>query len=115
MSHMRTMTFDLSPRGDISSAPPRILGRPLSIMSDTDGIDVCDNVRSQRFRPKARKQDVEAYIESCRTKFGCFEGDGSEDDITGEWVGARSRDYHVTTFYFWLGTYELYFMLLSPS
>lgn len=72
-------------RGEISSVPPRILGRPLSIMSDTDGIgDLCDTIKNQRIRPKARKQDVEMYIESCRTKFGCFEVDGSGDDLAGE-------------------------------
>ena len=29
---------------------------------------------------------MEAYVESCRTKFGCFEGDNSGDDLAGEWV-----------------------------
>ena len=71
-------------RGEISSAPPRILGRPLSIMSDTDGIgELCEGIKNQRFRPKARKQDVDLYIESCRTKYGCFEGENSGDDIAG--------------------------------
>ena len=71
-------------RGEISSAPPRILGRPLSILSDTDGIgELCDSIKNQRFRPKARKQDVELYIESCRIKYGCFQDEGSEDDLTG--------------------------------
>ena len=35
------------------------------------------------FRPKARKKDVEAFIESCRTKFGCFETGNSEQDLAG--------------------------------
>ena len=35
-------------------------------------------------RPKARKKDVEMYIESCRTKFGCFETGGPGEDLAGE-------------------------------
>ena len=35
------------------------------------------------FRPKAREQDVEAFIESCRLKFGCFDTGNSEQDLTG--------------------------------
>ena len=35
-------------------------------------------------RPKARKRDVEAYIESCRTKFGCFETGGPGEDLAGK-------------------------------
>ena len=77
-------------RGEISSAPPRILGRPLSILSDTDGIgELCDNIKSQRFRPKARKQDVELYIESCRIKYGYFQDDASAEDLTGGWVWSQ--------------------------
>lgn len=69
-------------RGEISSVPPRILGRPMSVISDTDGIgELCENIKKQRFRAKARKQDVEVYMESCRTKFGCFEEEGN--DIAG--------------------------------
>ena len=37
-------------------------------------------------RPKARKRDVEAYIESCRTKFGCFETGGPGEDLAGEYM-----------------------------
>ena len=60
-------------RGEMSAAPPRILGRPLSVISDTDGMgEVYDNIKTRRFRPKARKMDVDLYIESCLTKFGCF-------------------------------------------
>lgn len=69
-------------------------------MSDTDGIgDLCD-IKNQRFRPKARKQDVDAYIESCRTKFGCFEGDGSPDDLAGEWVLVTYLD-HMIILWMW--------------
>ena len=37
-------------------------------------------------RPKARKKDVEMYIESCRTKFGCFETGGPGEDLAGEYT-----------------------------
>ena len=56
-------------------------------VSDTDGIgEACAGGKMLEFRPKARVKDVENYIDSCRTKFGCFESDGSEDDLVGEWV-----------------------------
>lgn len=81
-------------RGNVQTAPPRILGRPLSVISDTDGIgDVCDSIKNQQFRPKARKQDVETYIESCRTKFGCVETENSDNDLAGEMM--RSCDSHL--------------------
>ena len=37
-------------------------------------------------RPKARKKDVEMYIESCRTKFGCFETGGPGEDLAGKYI-----------------------------
>jgi len=33
--------------------------------------EVYERIKTHRFRPKARKQDVELYVESCCTKFGC--------------------------------------------
>ena len=67
-------------------------------MSDTDGIgDLYDTIKSRRFRPKARKQDVELYVESCRTKFGCFETDSSGDDLAGMYVITCG----------WLGSHDL--------
>lgn len=73
---------NFDPRGELSAAPPSILGRPLSIMSDTDGIgELCEGIKNHRFRPKARRQDVRAYIESCCAKYGC--GEASEEDTTG--------------------------------
>ena len=61
-------------------------------MSDTDGIgELCEDIKNQRFRPKARKQDVEMYIESCRTKYGCFEGENSGDDIAGRVLDVNHR------------------------
>lgn len=74
----------VSYRGQFPSEPPRLLGRPLSIISDTDGIgEATAGGRSMELRPKARKRDVEAYIESCRTKFGCFETGGPGEDLAG--------------------------------
>ena len=56
-------------------------------VSDTDGIgEACAGGKMLEFRPKARVKDVENYIDSCRTKFGCFESDGSADDLVGELV-----------------------------
>ena len=53
-------------------------------MSDTDGLgEVCSGGKSLEFRPKAHKKDVENYIDSCRTKFGCFESEGLDDDLAG--------------------------------
>ena len=46
-------------------------------------------------RPKAREKDVEAYIESCRTKFGCFESGGPGDDLAGEKFRYIPPDRHV--------------------
>jgi hypothetical protein len=74
-------------RGQFPSEPPRLLGRPLSIISDTDGIgEATAGGRSMELRPKARKRDVEMYIESCRTKFGCFETGGPGEDLAGEYM-----------------------------
>ncbi len=81
-------------RGELSSAPPRILGRPLSVISDTDGMgEVYENIKTRRFRPKTRKQDVDLYVESCRTKFGCFV---HGDQLTGERCkGAGNKEWVV--------------------
>ena len=63
------------------------MGRPLSIISDTDGIgEATAGGRSMELRPKARKKDVEMSIESCRTKFGCFETGGPGEDLAGEYM-----------------------------
>ena len=47
-------------------------------------------VKVLEFRPKARKKDVESYVEACRTKFGCFgtgaavnSSDASQNDLIG--------------------------------
>lgn len=75
-----TAAYD--PRG--LTADPRVLGRPLSQFSDTDSIgESVSGGRTLEFRPKARKKDVENYIESCRTKFGCFEMGNSDQNLAG--------------------------------
>ena len=73
-----TAAYD--PRG--FTADPRVLGRPLSQFSDTDSIgESMSSGRILEFRPKARKKDVENFIESCRTKFGCFEMGNSDQTL----------------------------------
>ncbi|XP_064397800.1 striatin-interacting proteins 2-like [Halichondria panicea] len=72
------------PRANMPSEPPRVLDRPLSQVSDTDGMgEVCSGGKSLEFRPKAHKKDVDSYVDACRTKFGCFESEGLDDDLTG--------------------------------
>ena len=62
------------------------------MVSDTDGMgEVYDNIKTQQFRPKARKQDVDLYVESCRTKYGCSAGDQLTSKREG-WVGGVSLD-----------------------
>lgn len=78
-----TAAYD--PRGGEQAGPnSRNLGRPLSMISEADSIgEACAGGKMLEFRPKARKKDVEAFIESCRTKFGCFETGNSEQDLAG--------------------------------
>lgn len=63
------------PRGGLT---PKTFG---SQLSHTDSLIGARKVLE--FRPKARQRDVEAYIESCRTKFGCFETGSSSDNLAG--------------------------------
>ena len=51
---------------------------------------MCEGIKNHRFRPKARKHDVEAYVESCMAKFGCCETSTPGDDLAG-----KSYDSHV--------------------
>ena len=75
-----TAAYD--PRG--VAADPLQLGKPLPQFSDTDSIgESVSGGRPLEFRPKARKRDVELFIESCRTKFGCFETGDSDYNFTG--------------------------------
>ena len=65
---------------------PGLISRPLSMVSDTDGLVVCGGAKGLDFRPKTRKRDVENFVENCRAKFGCYEtsGDSPESlDVTG--------------------------------
>ena len=77
-----TPAFD--PRGQIDGAAARI-SRGISQMSDTDSIgDISiSGGKGLDFRPKARTKDVEAFVELCRSKYGCFESGESGNDISG--------------------------------
>ena len=67
-----TPAFD--PRGQIDGAAARI-NRGISQVSDTDSVgDISiSGAKGLDFRPKARSKDVEGFVESCRSKYGCFE------------------------------------------
>ena len=80
-----TATYD--PRGNEppsthkeSSQLPGLLSRPVSIITEPDTIVNISNQKGLDFRPKARKKDLEYFIESCRSKFGCYEAPGSTQD-----------------------------------
>lgn len=77
-----TPAFD--PRGQIDGAAARI-SRGISQMSDTDSIgDISiSGGKGLDFRPKARVRDVEAYIESCRSKYGCFDPGDAGNVLAG--------------------------------
>lgn len=75
-----TAAYD--PRGQ--NPDPRQLGRPLSTVSEVDSIaEAIAGGKPLEFRPKASKKDVDSFIESCRTKFGCFETGNSDKDLAG--------------------------------
>lgn len=48
-----------------------LISRPVSMISELDCLD-CGSTKGMDFRPKVRKKDAESFIESCRSKFGCF-------------------------------------------
>ncbi len=56
---------------------------------------MCSGGKSLEFRPKAHKKDVDSYVDACRTKFGCFESDGLDDDLTGNVVSMATVAVHV--------------------
>lgn len=72
------------PRGQIDGASARI-NRGISQISDTDSVgDVSvSGGKGLDFRPKARKKDVESFIESCRSKYGCFTVGVAGNDLAG--------------------------------
>ena len=70
-----TPAFD--PRGGLLPKGP--FGRQVS---DTDSIaEAVAGGKMLEFRPKARQRDVEAFVESCRAKFGHFETGGASGDL----------------------------------
>ncbi|CAI8001053.1 Striatin-interacting protein 1 homolog [Geodia barretti] len=77
-----TPAFD--PRGLIDGAAARI-NRGISQVSDTDSVgDISiSGGKGLDFRPKARSKDVEAYVESCRSKYGCFETGEGGNELVG--------------------------------
>lgn len=70
------------PRGQGDGTAARI-SQDLSQMSDTDGDVSISGGKGLDFRPKARNKDVEAFIESCRSKYGCFEMGEPGNDLAG--------------------------------
>lgn len=72
------------PRGQIDGAAARI-NRVVSQMSDTDSVgDISlSGSKGLDFRPKARSKDVEGFIESCRSKYSCFDSAENGDDLSG--------------------------------
>ena len=85
-----TAAFD--PRGNIStqlgdhSQIPGLISRPVSIVSDTDCVINFGEEKGLDFRPKAHIKDVANFIESCRSKFCCYNGlsGSSEDTMTAD-------------------------------
>ena len=61
------------PRGQMKTAPNKPINREMSQCSDTDSVGDIGEAKGLDFRPKARKKDVDAYIESCHSKYGYFE------------------------------------------
>lgn len=72
-----TAAFD--PRGNAPSSIrdtsliSGLLSRPVSIISAQDAMVDFGDQKGLDFRPKARIRDIEGFIESCRSKFGCYE------------------------------------------
>ena len=77
-----TAAYD--PRGQVDGVAARI-NRGISQQSDTDSLgDVSvSGGKGLDFRPKARKKDVDSFIESCRSKYGCFEMGEPGNDLAG--------------------------------
>ena len=77
-----TAAYD--PRGQVDGAAARI-NRGISQQSDTDSLsDVSiSGSKGLDFRPKARKKDVDAFVEACRSKYGCFEMGEPGNDLAG--------------------------------
>ena len=69
------------PREQMPGVPKT--NRWLSQYSDSDSISECSGGKGLDFRPKARKKDVEAYIEQCRSKYGCFDSGEPGKELAG--------------------------------
>ena len=59
---------------------PGLLSRPVSMISEPDTLVDFSNQKGLDFRPKARKKDIEMFIEMSRSKFGCYEAPGTVSD-----------------------------------
>lgn len=70
------------PRGEVDGTITRI-NRGISQFSETDGDVSVSGGKGLDFRPKARNKDVEGFIESCRSKYGCFEMGEPGNDLAG--------------------------------
>ena len=77
-----TAAYD--PRGQVDGTVSRI-SRGISQISETDSIGdlTISGGKGLDFRPKARSRDVDAFIESCRSKYGCFETRETGNDLAG--------------------------------
>jgi hypothetical protein len=79
--HVPTPAYD--PRGNISSTLKEtsqlsgLLSRPISMITEPDSVISLGDQKGLDYCPKARKKDIEAFIENCRSKFGCFESPGA--------------------------------------
>lgn len=77
-----TAAYD--PRGQVDGTTSRI-SRGISQISETDSIGDLriSGDKGLDFRPKARSRDVDGFIESCRSKYGCFEMRETGNDLAG--------------------------------
>ena len=73
------------PRGQAEGGGMAKISRGISQFSDTDSVsDISvSGGKGLDFRPKARNKDVDSYIESCRSKYGCFETGEPGNELAG--------------------------------
>lgn len=72
------------PRGQVDGAAARISQGILQFRDTKSAGEVSINGgKGLDFRPKARNKDVDSYIESCRSKYGCFEMGEPRNDLAG--------------------------------
>ncbi len=81
-----TAAYD--PRGNVSSQQgdnsqlPGLISRPVSIANDTDCVINFGEEKGLDFRPKAHIKDVSNFIETCRSKFCCYNSLSSSTEET---------------------------------